>query len=98
MVVFGSLIGRFSMATIISDLIIEMQKPAADLILACQARGIEMRPNSAVRSPLDQAKLWRQSRTAVEIEEKLVELHSKGAHFLAMCLEKAGPQFGPPVT
>lgn len=57
-----------------------------------------MRPNSAVRHPIEQAKLWRQSRTTQTIEAKIVELHSKGAHFLASCIENAGPQHGAEVT
>jgi hypothetical protein len=57
-----------------------------------------MRPNAALRSPFEQAKLWRQSRTTEEIQSEIEELRAEGADFLADCLESVGPQNGKLVT
>lgn len=68
------------------------------LLVNCKNRGIEMRASDTVRSPFDQAKIWRQSRTSEEIHKKIVELQNNNAPFLAHCLESVGPQKGDPVT
>jgi hypothetical protein len=69
-----------------------------DLVSACRLRGIEMRPYMGVRDPMEQARLWRQSRAREEIELKITELRQSGASYLARCLELAGDQNGPHVT
>jgi peptidoglycan LD-endopeptidase CwlK len=68
------------------------------LLVNCKNKGIEMRPYDTVRSPFEQAKLWRQSRATEEIQKKIAELRSNNALFLAHCLESVGPQKGDPVT
>lgn len=60
--------------------------------------GIEMRPYFAIRTPMEQAALWRQSRSAEEIRASLSWLKTSGAPYLASQLEAAGKRFGPPVT
>jgi hypothetical protein len=57
-----------------------------------------MVPYFAMRSPFDQAKLWRQSRSAAEVDARIQSLKDQNAPFLAHCLESVGPQHGPPVT
>jgi hypothetical protein len=57
-----------------------------------------MRPFYTLRTPFEQAELWRQSRSKQEIDEKINELRSKGAEFLAYCIESVGPQNGRHVT
>ena len=69
-----------------------------ELLVACQGQGVEMRPYFGIRTPFEQAKLWRQSRTREEVNQKIAELKDKGAPFLAHCLESVGPQNGPHVT
>lgn len=69
-----------------------------DLLLECSSHGVEMRPYFGIRTPFEQAKLWRQSRTREEINQKIKELREAGAPFLADCLESVGPQSGSPVT
>ena len=69
-----------------------------DLVSACLARGVEMRPYMATRDPLEQARLWRQSRTREEIDRKVEELHGAGAPFLARCIDAAGTRNGAHVT
>jgi hypothetical protein len=76
----------------------EFRARIEQLLEACRARGIEMRPYFAVRSPLEQARLWRQGRAREEIERKVGHLRADGARYLAQCLEQAGPQHGPRVT
>jgi hypothetical protein len=83
----------------IEDLVPELQPQAITLIEKCRARGIEMRPSTTLRTPFEQAKLWRQSRSKAKVHAKIAQLRSLGADFLAFCLESVGPQpTGDPVT
>jgi peptidoglycan L-alanyl-D-glutamate endopeptidase CwlK len=82
----------------LSKLVVEFRGTIENLISKCADRGIEMRPYAAVRSPLDQGRLWRQSRTLEEIAERIDDFRTQGADFLAFCLETVGPQHGDPVT
>lgn len=82
----------------LDDLIPEMKSKAEILIRNCRNRGFEMRPSATLRSPLEQAKLWRQSRAREEVNAKISEFKAAGANFLAFCLESAGPQSGADVT
>jgi hypothetical protein len=68
------------------------------LLGRCRTRGVELRPYFTLRSPFEQAKLWRQSRTTEEIVGTIAELKKAGALFLAHCLESVGPQSGRHVT
>ena len=86
------------MAVDLSTLVNDFSSPLSDLITRCAARGIEMRPYNAVRTPFEQARLWRQSRAIDEITGKIADLRTNGAGFLAFCLESVGPQHGDPVT
>ncbi|MFM2411550.1 MAG: hypothetical protein RL481_2378 [Pseudomonadota bacterium] len=67
-------------------------------LAACLADGIEMIPYQGIRTPFEQGKLWRQSRSVAQVRSKIAELHEKGAPFLAHCIESVGPQHGPHVT
>lgn len=68
------------------------------LLRACANRGCVMRPYVARRDPLEQARLWRQSRSIEEINQKVADLNARGATFIAQCVVSAGPQAGPRVT
>lgn len=68
------------------------------LLANCKARGCEMRPYMSLRTPLEQARLWRQSRAIEAINAKIAEFRAGGAPYLAQTLQKAGPQNGDPVT
>jgi hypothetical protein len=70
----------------------------AQLLTACRGEGVEMRPYFGIRTPFEQARLWRQSRTREEIGQKIAWLTARGAPFLAHCLESVGPQNGAHVT
>jgi len=86
------------MAVSLTDLDDDFAKKVTQLLAATKARGVEMRPYTAVRTPIEQAKLWRQSRSTEEITERIARLKKDGAPFLAKVLEDAGPQHGGHVT
>lgn len=68
------------------------------MLSECTSGGITMTPYYTIRTPEQQAKLWRQSRTAVEIQQQIDWLRNHGAPYLASVIEEVGPQFGPKVT
>jgi peptidoglycan LD-endopeptidase CwlK len=82
----------------IDILIPEFHEKVTDLLKACNNRGIIMRPYMSRRAPLEQARLWRQSRSSEEIKLKIAKLRASGAEFLADCIDQVGPQNGSPVT
>jgi peptidoglycan LD-endopeptidase CwlK len=82
----------------LNALVDEFRRKVIALLDRCTARGATMRPYFTLRSPFEQARLWRQSRSREEIEAKIAELRSKSAPFLADCIERVGPQHGDPVT
>jgi hypothetical protein len=86
------------MAADLNVLVPAFKTAVGTLLERCGARGVEMRPYFTLRSPYEQARLWRQSRTTEEIVGKMAELRKAGAHFLVLCLESVGPQAGRHVT
>ena len=86
------------MAADLSVLLPAFRIRVEDLVSACLTRGVAMRPYMGMRDPMEQARLWRQSRAREEIELKISELRSGGAPFLARCIEAAGDQNGARVT
>ncbi len=86
------------MAANLDLLVPGFRDPVVTMLRRCADRGVEMRPNATVRPPLEQAKLWRQSRTIGEITARIDELEAADAPFLAACLRDVGPQHGDPVT
>lgn len=86
------------MAANLNDLIPDFRQKAEELIKKCAQRKVEMRPYFTLRTPFDQARLWRQSRSTEKIQKKIKEFKDAGADFLAFCLESVGPQNGDPVT
>lgn len=74
----------------------EFRKKVEAALAACADRGVELRPTSsgAYRSPADQARFWRQSRTTAEILERIEELRGHGRPVTAWFLEVVGPQYG----
>lgn len=69
-----------------------------ELLSQCNDSGYVMRQFFTIRTPFEQAVLWRQSRSSSEIREKILDLKNKKAEFLAHCIESVGPQNGNPVT
>lgn len=64
------------------------------ILAECDAEGYLMKPFFTLRTPMEQAKLWRQSRGAGEIRAKIRELEDAGADWLAQIIDDAGPQYG----
>jgi len=79
-------------------LLAAFREPVERLLESCAVSGYTMRAYFTVRSPFEQAKLWRQSRSREEIAEKLQWLRQNGGSFVAHCIESVGPQYGPHVT
>lgn len=65
-----------------------------ELLNNCKAMGVIMTPFYTVRTPQEQAKLWRQSRPYETIIKMIRWLRKNGANYLADCIELAGPQHG----
>ena len=86
------------MAVSLNDLQPEFRVKITALLSRCKARGCEMRPYLTLRSPAEQARLWRQSRSSEEIDSQIAMLELEGAHFLARVLRSVGPQHGAPAT
>lgn len=82
----------------IDDLVLDLRSHARTLIENCRARGIEMRPYDTVRTPREQGKIWRQSRTREQVLAKIAELRDAGCDYLAFCIADVGPQSGRHVT
>lgn len=82
----------------IDDLVPQLRARVIALLQNCRLRGIEMRPYETVRTPQEQGKIWRQSRTREQVQRKIHELRNAGAPFLAFCIESVGPQSGRHVT
>src|SRR5262249_45996924 len=68
------------------------------LLANCAAQGVIMDPREGVRTPRDQAILWRQSHTPEEAHHEIQQLRNQGANFLAQCLESVNPHQGARVT
>jgi peptidoglycan L-alanyl-D-glutamate endopeptidase CwlK len=82
----------------LNDLIPAFRTQVEDLLGRCEASGYPMRPFYTLRTPSEQAILWRQSRSTEEIRRRISSLREQGADFLADCIENVGPQTGRHVT
>lgn len=82
----------------LDELVPEFRAAVGKLLSACEDEGVFMEPYLGSRNPLEQARLWCQSRTPRQINQEIKNLRSMGADFLALCIEWAGEQDGPLVT
>lgn len=78
----------------IEDLVPSFRGSVRQVLEACKAEGVIMVPFFTVRSPTEQAVLWRRSRTADVIARKIQFLHDQKADFLAGVLRDVGPRDG----
>lgn len=62
------------------------------LIQKCLSHGATMVPYTGLRTPWEQAKLWRRSRSSTMANAKIAQLRNDGAEFLAQVIEDVGPQ------
>lgn len=72
----------------------DMALIAQEVIDRCKDRGVELLVYCTLRSPEEQARLFRRSRTLKEIETKAELFRLKGYDFLADILMDVGPQPG----
>ena len=82
----------------IDDLTIDMQGLTMSLCSVTRDQGYEMRPFFTLRTPAEQAKLWRQSRSRDEIEKTIKRFQNRKYAYLAQAIQAVGPQNGPHVT
>lgn len=82
----------------LNDLVPEFRTKIEELLHQCEQSGYAMRPFFTLRTPFEQGKLWRQSRSRQQVDQKILELTNNGAGFLAHCIESVGPQHGRHVT
>jgi hypothetical protein len=86
------------MAADLEQLVPALKSGVLKIVQACANNGVDLRSNTGLREPFEQARLWRQSRSIEEITERIVFLKSQSAPFLAYCIESVGPQNGKHVT
>lgn len=78
----------------IEDLTPDMQEKARAVLAFCAERKVDILITATLRTCVDQARLFRQSRTLNEIEVEIAELETHGFFFLARILQNVGPVFG----
>jgi hypothetical protein len=83
---------------ILADLDPSFRKTVEKVIAKCKGKGHVMRPISGIRSPWEQARLWRQSRSREEIAALVSTMKAQGAPWLAKQLDRVGPTYGRHVT
>lgn len=64
------------------------------LLEDCHVNATPMVPFFTLRGPAPQARLWRQSRSRLEVQTGIDWLRAAGAPMLAKVIETVGPQFG----
>ena len=82
----------------LNDLVPDFRIQVEQLLAECESSGYTMKPFFTLRTPFEQGKLWRQSRSGQQVFQKINELKNMGADFLAYCIESVGPQQGRHVT
>lgn len=71
-----------------------IEEKVREILQNLRQQGYEMHPFCTKRNVVEQAKLWRQSRTTKEIKLEIRRLKNSGGDFLAQCIEYVGPQHG----
>ena len=90
---------RFGFRFSLSDLDGDFASVVTEVLEACERRGVVMIPYTGIRSPWEQARLWRQSRSTATVQAAITRLRNGGADFIAKVLEDVGPiPTGPRVT
>ena len=80
------------MSSELSLLIPDFRKKVSAVIAACKARNVRMEVLTTLITPLEQAALWKQGRTATDAELKALALDNAGAHYLASLIRLAQPK------
>jgi len=82
----------------LNDLLPQAKTNAEKVIEVCEQVGFDLLIYCTLRSPQEQAKLYRQSRSWAEIKNKMLSLKDRGFEFIADILDEVGPCTGPHVT
>ena len=82
----------------LNDLIPEVKQHAEKVIDVCGQVGVDILIYCTLRPLEEQAKLYRQSRSWVEIKKKILKYKDRGFGFLADVIDSVGPCTGPHVT
>ncbi len=82
----------------LEDLEPEVADAAHRVLEVCTEVGIDLLIYCTLRSPAEQARLYRQSRSIETIMKKVRSLRARGFDYLAEILLEVGPQSGPHVT
>lgn len=72
----------------------EFRAKVEKLINLCSNEGLVVRVVSGLRTPLEQAILWRFGRSMDVIIDKIQQLKDINCSYLASCINMAGPQYG----
>lgn len=78
----------------LNELVQSFRPKALQLLEDCRNHRMPMVPYFTIRHPREQARLWRQSRSRLEVETGIAWLREVGAPWLADVLESVGPCFG----
>lgn len=81
------------MSRSIDDLRRSFRPKARELIRLTHSKGFEMVPYFTLRTPWEQAILWRMTRGKSEIGSKMQSLYDDGAIYIANVIEAVGRQF-----
>lgn len=73
-------------------LILEFRSKVEELLAKCKERHVNMSPYFTLRTPQEQASLWRQGRSNTDTALKALALENAKAPFLAECLRSNQPQ------
>jgi len=76
----------------LNSLVPEFRAKVLDLLARCVEQNVPMRVTDALRTPAQQARIWRRTRTSAEVQAGIAQLQNSGAPFLASVLEGVGPQ------
>ncbi len=88
-----------AMSRNIDDLRRSFRPLARNVIHNTRQAGFEMVPYFTLRTPVEQAKLWRMTRGKSEIGRKVEYLYSENALYIANVISMVGPQYpGPGIT
>ncbi len=66
----------------------------AALVCACAERGVVINPFYTERDPWEQARLWRRSRSGIEVRSRIWRMRAEGMDWLASVMEEVGPSTG----
>lgn len=86
------------MSRSVAVLVPAFRAQVADLLERLALEGYALAPHSTVRSPWDQARLYRKGRATEDIMRRAGRLAKAGAPWLGEVLVGVGPQYGDRVT